>query len=96
MEDAEVRALEAELTADERTMLDELAAGLARRRLTAAALFFLESHRPLAFVTSQVMVFFQPVIQIVWRDPKRWDQVQSILAKRGSIELLLRRLEAQP
>lgn len=96
MTEAEVAALEAELTADERTMLDELAAGLARRRLTAAALFFLESHRPLAFVASQVMVFFQPMIQIIWREPKRWDQVQSVLAKRGSIELLLRRLEAQP
>jgi hypothetical protein len=94
--EAEVKELEAELTDDERSMLDELAKGLARRRLTAAALFFLESHRPLQFVASQVMVFFQPIVQIIWRDPKRWEQVQSVLAKRGSVELLLRRLEAQP
>jgi hypothetical protein len=93
--ETEVRDLEASLTDDERAMLDDLAEGLARRRLTTAALFFLESHRPLAFVTSQVMVFFQPVVQILWRDPKRWEQVQSVLSKRGSIELLLRRLEAQ-
>lgn len=95
MEEAEVKQLEAELTDDERTMLDDLAAGLAKRKLTAAALFFLESHRPLAFVASQVMVFFQPMVQIIWTNPKRWEQVQSVLAKRGSIELLLRRLEAQ-
>ena len=95
MQEAEVQQLEAELTDDERTMLDELAAGLAKRRLTAAALFFLESHRPLAFVASQVMVFFQPIVQIVWSNPVRWGQVQSVLSKRGSIELLLRRLEAQ-
>jgi hypothetical protein len=95
VEEAEVKQLEAELTDDERTMLDDLAAGLAKRKLTAAALFFLESHRPLAFVASQVMVFFQPMVQIIWTNPKRWEQVQSVLAKRGSIELLLRRLEAQ-
>jgi hypothetical protein len=96
MTEAELRALETELSAEERTMLDELAAGLARRRLTAAALFFLESHRPLQFVASQVMVFFQPVVQILWRDPRRWERLQAVLAKRGSVELLLRRLEAQP
>jgi len=94
MDDAQVNALEAELTDDERAMLDDLAAGLARRRLTAAALFFLEAHRPLAFVASQFMVFLQPVVQVIWRDPRRWGQMQSVLARRGSIELLLRRLEA--
>jgi hypothetical protein len=94
--EAEIKALEAELTDAERTMLDELAVGISKRRLTAAALFFLESHRPLQFVASQVMVFFQPLVQIVWRDPRRWEGIQSVLAKRGSVELLLRRLEAQP
>ena len=96
MEEAQVQALEAELTDAERTMLDELAAGLAKRRLTTAALFFLETYRPLAYVTSQVMVFFQPMIQIVWpkKNPLKWDELQSVLSKRGSLELLLRRLEA--
>ena len=96
MTEAEIRALEAGLSAEERAMLDELAAGIAKRRLTAAALFFLESHRPLQFVASQVMVFFQPLIQIIWRDPRRWEGIQAVLAKRGSVELLLRRLEAEP
>jgi hypothetical protein len=96
MTEAEVKRLEAELTDDERAMLDELAAGLARRKLTAAALFFLESWRPMQWIGSQVMAFFQPLVQIVWTNPKRWDQVQSVLSKRGSVELLCRRLEAQP
>jgi hypothetical protein len=95
VEENEVRQLEEELTDDERKMLDELAAGLARRKLTAAALFFLESHRPLQFIASTVMVFFQPIVQIIWSNPVKWAQLQSVLSKRGSIELLLRRLEAQ-
>ena len=41
------------------------------------------------------MVFFQPIVQILWRNPLRWKHVQAVLAKRGSVELLLRRLEAQ-
>jgi hypothetical protein len=93
--EAEIKALESGLTDDERKMLDELADGIANRRLTAAALFFLESHRPLQFVASQVMVFFQPLVQILWRDPRRWEGIQTVLAKRGSVELLLRRLEAK-
>ncbi len=86
---------EADLTDDERTLLDELADGIARRRLTPAAMFFLESVKPLGFVGSQMMVFLRPMISVIWSNPSRWDQLQAILEKRGSIELLLRRLEAR-
>jgi hypothetical protein len=86
---------EADLTDDERTLLDELADGIARRRLTPAAMFFLESVKPLGFVGSQMMVFLRPMISVIWTNPTRWDQLQAILEKRGSIELLLRRLEAR-
>ena len=88
-------ALEAELTDDERALLDQLADGIASRRLTSAALFFLESVKPLGFVGSQVMIFFRPVVSLVWHDPVRWDRLSALLERRGSIELLLRRLEAR-
>ena len=84
-----------DLTDEERAMLDELADGIARRRLTPAALFFLESVKPLGYVSSQFMVFLRPMISVVWPNPARWDRLQGILEKRGSIELLLRRLEAR-
>ena len=86
---------EAQLTDDERALLDSLADGIARRRLTSAALFFLESTKPMGFVGSQMMLFLRPIVAIIWRDPTRWDQLQRVLEKRGSIELLLRRLEAR-
>jgi hypothetical protein len=93
--EAELVALEAGLAPEDRTLLDDLADGIARRRLTPAALFFLESMKPMGYVGSQMMVFLRPMISVVWSNPQRWDQIQRILEQRGSIELLLRRLEAR-
>jgi hypothetical protein len=91
----EVMALEASLTDEQKSMLDDLADGIAGRRLTSAAIFFLESVKPLGFIGSQMMLFFRPIISIVWNDPVRYDQLTAVLEKRGSVELLLRRLEAR-
>lgn len=87
--------LEASLTDEERALLDKLADTIASRRLTPAAVFFLESVKPLNYVASQMLVFLRPMIQIVWSDPRKYDQVATLLEQRGSIELLLRRLEAR-
>jgi hypothetical protein len=84
-----------DLTEDERKLLDDVADGIARRRLTPAAMFFLESVKPMGYVGSQMMIFLRPMISVVWSNPARWDQLQAILEKRGSIELLLKRLEAR-
>lgn len=86
---------EDDLTEDERKLLDDLADGIARRRLTPAVMFFLESMKPMGYVGSQMMLFLRPMVSVVWSNPTRWDQLQRILEKRGSIELLLRRLEAR-
>lgn len=87
--------LEAALSDDDRALLDELADRIARRRLVAAALMFFESVKPLNFVTSQMLVFFRPMVQVLWSEPHRYDQVARLLEQRGTIELLLRRLEAR-
>lgn len=91
----DVDALEAELTGEERGLLDQLADGISARRLTPAALFFLESMKPLGFLGSQALHFFRPIVQTLWKSPAKYDQIASILEKRGSIELLCRRLEAR-
>ena len=83
------------LSADDRAMLDELADAIAARKLTSAAIFFLESIQPLGFLGSQLMLGLRPLVAIVWASPVRWDQVQRVLEQRGAIEALLRRLEAR-
>ena len=87
--------LEAGLSDDERAFLDKVADGLARRRLTTVALFFLESMKPLGFLGSQAMHFFRPIVSVVISSPDAYDRLTRILERRGSIELLLRRLEAR-
>jgi hypothetical protein len=94
-EDQQARELEASLSDEDRAFLDELADGIARRRLTAAALFFLESMKPMGFVGSQALHFFRPIVQILWSNPQRYDRLARLLEKRGTIELILRRLEAR-
>lgn len=94
-EEQQADALEKELEAEDLDLLDKLADGLTKRRLTAPALFFLESMKPFNFVASQAMVFFRPVIDTVFPNPITYDRLRKILERRGAIELLLRRLEAR-
>ena len=94
-EDRAAAELEASLSDEDRAFLDELADGIARRRLTAPALFFLESMKPLNFVGSQTLHFFRPMVQMIWSNPDRYDRLARLLEQRGTIELILRRLEAR-
>jgi hypothetical protein len=94
-DEGELAALEAQVSADDLAMLDELADAIVRRRLGTPALFFLESMRPLGFIGSQLMIVLRPLVAVAWPDPRRWDQVQRVLEVRGATELLCRRLEAR-
>jgi hypothetical protein len=95
-ESQQADALEAELSDEDKALLDKVADGISKRRLASAALFFLESVKPMNFIASQAMIFFRPIIHAISRgDPLMWDRVQKLLERRGAIELLLRRLEAR-
>ena len=94
-EDRRAEELEAALSDEDRAFLDKLADGLARRRLNTVALFFLESMKPLGFLGSQAMHFFRPIVSVLFSSSDAYDRLTAILERRGSIELLLRRLEAR-
>jgi hypothetical protein len=83
------------VTVDDEKLLDELADAVAKRRLTPAAVFFLESVKPLGWLGAQVMLFFRPIASVIWHEPLKWDQIQKILEERGAIDALLVRLEAR-
>jgi hypothetical protein len=93
--DDQADALEAALAPDDRALLDRVADELARRRLAAAALFFLESLAPLGFVGSQAMHFLRPLVGALVADAGPWDRLARLLERRGAVELLVRRLEAR-
>ena len=73
-------------------LLARLAREIVDRSLTAPAIMFLESTKPLSFLGSQVMVFFSPFVKAFW-DGASYDQLASLLEDRENIEILLREIE---
>jgi hypothetical protein len=60
--------------------------------MTVPAILFLETVKPLNFVGSQVMVFFEPIIQTLFNF-RDYDNFRCALEKRQSIEILLLKIE---
>lgn len=87
--------VEAQLSNEERELLDKLADGIVSRKMTPVAVFMLESMKPLGYVGSQFMLFLRPIVQSIWSNPVTYDRLTKILERRGSLELLLRRIEAR-
>ena len=76
----------------ERDLLDRIAREIVRRRLTSAALMFLEASHPLNFIGSQFMLFFAPVVELVV-PRERYRRLAGFLERRGSIEYVCQRIE---
>jgi len=76
------------LTEPQLALLRKLAAKVVERRLSAPAILFLESYRPMNFVGSQVMLVLKPVIDIFFTLPE-WDELRKIMERRESIGLFL-------
>lgn len=81
------------LTPEEHIVLEKLSDQVVKRGMTVPAIIFLESVKPLNFIGSQAMVFFEPMIQSVFNF-KDYDTVRTALEKRPSIELLIQKIEA--
>ena len=74
-------------------LLDRLAGEIARRRMQAPAILFLESVKPLNFVGSQAMVALQPMAGTLI-NPLQWERLAALLEQRDTIDLLIRKIEA--
>lgn len=83
---------ESVLTSDEDAVLDKIARKAVDKGWSVPAILFLESVKPLNFLGSQTMVFFEPIVQTLFsfRD---YTTFREALEKRESIEILLLRIE---
>jgi len=77
---------------EEMGLLSKVADIVVRKRLTAPAMMFLESVRPLNFLGSQAMIFFQPIVSLVV-STKEVDLLAQILERRSSIPLFIELIE---
>ncbi len=80
------------LPAEEDAVLDKLARKAVERGMAVPAILFLESIKPLNFIASQVMVFFEPIVQTVF-NIKDYDTLRTALERRESVEILLLKIE---
>lgn len=85
-------SFEDELTDRQKELLDKMADKIVRLHMSVPAILFLESVRPMNYVGSQVMVFFQPLVRVFFGLPE-WDELRLILERRESITYFLDLIE---
>ena len=81
-----------EPTQNQREIVDRLCRQIVSRGMTTPALVFLETVRPLNYLSSQTMQFFAPILAVV-ADADAYSQFAEFLEHRGSVEYLCRRIE---
>ena len=77
---------------EHREIMDRFAKRVVDWRMTAPAILFLESSKPLSFLGNQALIFFQPMVQSIFNF-KTYDEVAEILDDRDNLEYLLSSIE---
>ena len=81
-----------ELTPHQDEILTKIAQKVVSWKMSVPAILFLESVKPLNYVGSQMMAFFEPFVQAIfsWKD---YDELRSMMEERETVERLLQRIE---
>ena len=77
---------------EEQKVLEKLARKTVEKGMTVPAIVFLESVKPLNFIGSQVLIFFEPIVQTVFNF-KDYNTFRCALEKRESIEYIITKIE---
>ena len=80
------------LSADDQALLDRVAARVVELRMEVPAILALETSKPLTVVASQTLIFFEPMIQSLFRfsDYRRF---AALVERRDVMEALIQRIE---
>jgi len=81
-----------ELTPQQEQILAKIAQKVVDWKMSVPAILFLESVKPLNYIGSQMMAFFEPFVQTVfsWKD---YDEFRKMMEERGTVEKLLQKIE---
>ena len=83
-----------QLTDEEKAVLDKFAALVVKWDMTTPGILLLESVKPMNYISSQLLVFAEPLVQTVFNF-RDYDTFREALEKRVSIEETLLRIEAR-
>ncbi len=88
------------LTPEESEIMTKIATKVVRMQMTVPAIMFLESVKPLNWIGSQVMVFFEPFVSALFGDRaygffsvKDYNVFRQMMEKRENTERLLQKIE---
>lgn len=73
-------------------LLDAVAQRVVRMRMSVPAVFFLESVKPMSYVGSQALVFFEPFVQTIFT-VRNYQRFAGLLEDRENLERLIQRIE---
>jgi len=73
-------------------LMRKLAKGVVDRRMAVPAIMFLESIKPMNFLASQVMVFFEPVILSLFT-VANYREISLVLEERDAVENIIKFIE---
>jgi hypothetical protein len=77
---------------DAERILKKLATEIVNRRLTAPAIFLLESCSPLSFIGSQAMIALEPFIHAIFDLPD-YRKFALLMERRGNVQRLITMIE---
>jgi len=80
------------LTPEQEVILDKIAKKVVYWRMTTPAILFLESVKPMNYLGSQMMVFFEPFVQALF-NVKEYNEFIGIMEERENVERLLVKIE---
>ncbi len=81
-----------DLTDDQRMVLEKIAKKVVEWRMAVPAIMALETAKPLSFIGSQVLVFFEPIVQSIF-SMKYYDTFRELMEDRQNVERLLQLIE---
>jgi len=73
-------------------ILSSYAEKIVEKKLSAPAIFFLESTKYLTFIGGQALIFFGPILTIFINEKKYYDFIH-LLEKKENVEFLLCKIE---
>jgi hypothetical protein len=77
---------------EDQELINKVANKIVRMRMTVPAIFFLESSKPLAFLGSQLLIFFEPFIQTLF-NIRQYQRFALLMEHHENWERLIRKME---
>jgi hypothetical protein len=77
---------------EDQELINKVARKIVRMRMTVPAIFFLESSKPLAFLGSQLLIFFEPFIQTLF-NIRQYQRFALLMEHHENWERLIRKME---